>query len=70
MTEPAGIVDANWLARRQLGVTLLVLLGTAGLLWAERIDMARWADVTIWTVGLYMLGEAGSAWASTWRKAP
>jgi hypothetical protein len=57
-----------WLLKRQFGLAILVLVGTAGLLLAERIDAARWADVTIWTVGLYMLGEAGGAMAASWKR--
>lgn len=60
----------RWLARRQLAVAVMVLIGAAGLLWAGRIDMARWADVTIWTLGLYMLGETGGAAVATWKRAP
>lgn len=57
-----------WLARRQLAVALIVLFGTAGLLLSGRIGEASWLEATIWTVGLYMLGEAAGAWATTWRK--
>ena len=61
---------AMWTARRQVAVSVGVLLGVAGLLLAGRIGEQTWADVTIWTVGLYLLGEAGGAWAASWKRGP
>lgn len=66
MTDDPSLT--RWVARRQFAVAVLVLAGSAGLLWAGRIDAARWADVTVWVVGLYMLGESAGAWAATWRR--
>jgi hypothetical protein len=69
MTEtPLPIEAWKWLARRQLGVAVFVILITTGLRLTGKIDEARWADVTIWIVGLYMLGDAAGAWAATWKK--
>jgi hypothetical protein len=58
----------KWLLKRQLWVTVGTLLGTAGLLWAGKVDVKSWADVTVWTVGLYMLGEAGATWAAGYKR--
>lgn len=60
----------KWLARRQLGVALFTLSIASGLLLAGKIDAARWSDVTVWVVGLYMLGDAGGAWAANWKRGP
>jgi len=58
----------KWLLKRQLWVTVGTLLGAAGLLWSGKVDMQTWEDVTVWTVGLYMLGEAGATWAATYKR--
>ena len=58
----------KWLLKLQLWVTVGTLAGAAALLWSGKVDMQTWEDVTVWTVGLYMLGEAGSTWAATYKR--
>jgi hypothetical protein len=56
-------VDPNpnrW-ASRKWALALLVVILSTGLLWGGRIDAGRWAEVVIWVVGLYMVGNTASA---------
>lgn len=74
MTTPQRIemIDADdppegrGFASRKFLLALLVVVGAAGLLWADKIDAARWVDVTTWALGLYMLGNGATAWAAVW----
>lgn len=64
LIEPAE-TSARHLSRKWL-LALLVIAAASGLLWAGRIDGARWGEVVIWITGLYMLGNGATAWAAVW----
>lgn len=59
--EPRGFASRKWL------LSVAVVAAATGLLWAGKIEAARWAEVVVWVTGLYMAGNgASSAVAALW----
>lgn len=56
--------DRSRYGSRKWLLALLVVLGSSALLLVGKIDMQTWAEVVIPVVGLYMAGNAGTAWAA------
>lgn len=67
MTDDASTATADhrgrYGSRKWLLALLLVALST-GLRWAELIDSSDWVQTVTWVAGLYMAGNAGTAWAA------
>ena len=66
LLEVSAVEAGRGFASRKFVLALLVVLVSTGLLWSGKLDAARWVEAVTWAVGLYMLGNGASSWATVW----
>lgn len=56
-------MNEDKLLEKRFIATIVALLATTGMLWANRLGAANFEQVVIWVVGLFVAGGASDKWA-------